>query len=434
MSIRPNVSQFAAIVVLLAIITAWHLVGGSELFGQQASFTLLIGAAFGILLQRSRFCFFCILRDLFEFKDGRPAAGILTALAIGSVGYLVLFGSWITDPSAGYLPQDAHIGPVSWHLLLGGLLFGWGMALSGSCISAHLYRLGEGSAVAPFALGGAVVGFIMGFRSWNTLYVATISDAPVVWLPQYGGYALWAVIQLAVLLGLLVWLVVRTPPLSSAVQSAAYPAGQDTASHTTRTASSPAVQNDRSGCASEPVSTAAEDAVNSPTFAPIWQRVFVERWPTWIGGIGVGFLSFIAYFRVEPLGVTAELGRKSRELGTRLDVIPGRLEGLDQLAGCSTATSPELLTSNGIFVTALVVGSLFTALLSGRFRLSKLTFPKAGKGFLGGIFLGFGAMISLGCTIGTTLSGISAFAVSGWVFTVAMVLGVWSGIRWKWHK
>ena len=58
-----------------------------------------------------------------------------------------------------------------------------GMAISGSCISAHLYRLGEGSPTAPFALAGTAVGFAAGFWSWNPLYLATVSAAPVVWLP-----------------------------------------------------------------------------------------------------------------------------------------------------------------------------------------------------------------------------------------------------------
>ena len=46
------------------------------------------------------------------------------------------------------------------------------------------------------------------------------------------------------------------------------------------------------------------------------------------------------------------------------------------------------------------------------------------RGLVGGVLLGFGAMIGLGCSIGTFLSGIMAGAVSGWVFGAAMLAGV----------
>jgi uncharacterized membrane protein YedE/YeeE len=35
--------------------------------------------------------------------------------------------------------------------------------------------------------------------------------------------------------------------------------------------------------------------------------------------------------------------------------------------------------------------------------------------------------------VGTLLSGISAFAVAGWVFAAAMLGGVWLGIRLHLH-
>ncbi len=72
---------------------------------------------------------------------------------------------------------------------IAGLAFGAGMAISGSCVSAHLYRLGEGSPTAPFALIGTAIGFVLGFLSWNALYLTCIADAPIVWLPRWLGYA-----------------------------------------------------------------------------------------------------------------------------------------------------------------------------------------------------------------------------------------------------
>ena len=44
------------------------------------------------------------------------------------------------------------------------------------------------------------------------------------------------------------------------------------------------------------------------------------------------------------------------------------------------------------------------------------------------VLLGWGAMVGIGCTIGNTLSGIMAGAVSGWVFTAAMLVAVAAGL------
>lgn len=374
----------------------WYLGERSEYGASREWFILVIGVAFGVVLQRSRFCFFCVLRDYFEKHDSRGVIGILAALAVGSVGYLVIFGGWVVDPGAGYLPPNAHIGPVSWVLPVGAVLFGWGMALSGSCISAHLYRLGEGSVLSPVALIGAFFGFWLGFWSWNPLYLDTLSEAEAVWIPEKTGYGIALILQLLLLALLFVWVAKRLPRREN---------------HTWE----------------------------SLTPKVLFRRIWVDRWPTWVGGLLVGALGVFAYLRFSPLGVTAQLGSLSRAFGNYLGLLPDKLEGLDGFSGCSTAVSTSLLNENGILVLGLVAGALFVGVLSGEFEIEK----KHGLDYLaalvGGVLLGFGGMISLGCTVGTLLSGVSAFALSGWVYALFLVLGVWSGLFLRrrlffWHK
>jgi uncharacterized protein len=104
------------------------------------------------------------------------------------------------------------VGPVGPVLVAAGLVFGAGMAISGSCISAHFYRLGEGSPTAPFALVGAAAGFGLGFLAWKPLYLASIADAAVLWLPRALGYAGALSLGLAVL-ACLAWVLLRLGPL-----------------------------------------------------------------------------------------------------------------------------------------------------------------------------------------------------------------------------
>lgn len=343
--------------------------------GRSLPLSMLLGGAFGVLLQRSRFCFYCIARDFIERRDPRGLLGILVALAAGLLGTYAIFGAWMPQPSATRLPAEAHIGPVSWVLALGALVFGVGMTVSGSCISAHLYRLGEGSPTAPFALIGSIAGFGLGFLSWNDLYLRSVQEAPVIWLPRLLGYGGSLALQLAILAVLALLLMrYRVPQEASA------------------------------GC--------------------LFEAVFRRRWPAYVGGALVGGLATVAYLRVGPLGVTAELGSWSRTAADAMGVLPKRLEGLDTFAGCATAIKETVLSRNGVFVGGLILGALAAALLAGQFQPRWPTVKDAVRGLAGGVLLGWGAMVSLGCTVGVLLSGIFAGAVSGWVFAVFCFAGV----------
>src|SRR5690606_33151035 len=120
--------------------------------GRPLAMSLAFGAAFGAVLQRSRFCFYCNFRDLVEKREASGAIAILVALAVGAIGYTVIFGAWLPTPALERLPPTAHIGPVSLTLFVAAFAFGIGMAVSGSCLSAHFYRLAEGSVISPFAI------------------------------------------------------------------------------------------------------------------------------------------------------------------------------------------------------------------------------------------------------------------------------------------
>lgn len=148
--------RYTLAAALLALVgaAAWRLAPLPD-GGRDLSLSLLLGAAFGIVLQRSRFCFYCIARDAIERRDPRGAYAVLVALAVGTLGYHAVFGAFLPLPGAERLPPGAHIGPVSLALVAGAFVFGVGMRISGSCISAHFYRLGEGALASPFALLGA---------------------------------------------------------------------------------------------------------------------------------------------------------------------------------------------------------------------------------------------------------------------------------------
>lgn len=374
----PDLSRLhVAVAFVTAALFFWLVLQLPErdALGRSLPLSMLLGGAFGVLLQRSRFCFYCIARDFIERRDPRGLLGILVALAVGLLGTYAIFGAWMPQPSATRLPPEAHIGPVSWVLALGALVFGVGMTVSGSCISAHLYRLGEGSPTAPFALLGSAAGFGLGFLSWNDLYLGAVQEAPVIWLPRLLGYGGSLALQLSILAAIALFLM-RYRALAEV----------------------PAVS--------------------------LFEAVFRRRWPAYVGGALIGSLGTIAYLRVGPLGVTAELGSWSRTAADALGMLPKRLEGLDTFAGCATALKETVLSRNGVFVVGLILGALAAALLAGQFKPRWPTVNDAARGLAGGVLLGWGAMVSLGCTVGVLLSGVFAGALSGWIFAVCCFAGV----------
>ncbi len=384
------VRYVVALLVFVALAAGAYLLTAAPGHGSPAAFSLLIGVALGVVFERGRFCFFCIFRDFIEHRNAGPLYAVLAALAVSGVGYAIVFGAFLPNPSSGRFAPDAHIGPVSPALVVAGLVFGVGMALSGACISGHLYRLGEGSAYAPLALAGSLIGFGFGFWSWNWLYVTVVADAPVVWLPHWLGYGGSLLVHLAVL-GVLAFVLLRYVP---------------------------------------PLPPRPLRSLNS---SYLRDTLFRERWNPLTTGALVGIIGVMAYLRVEPLGVTAQLGSMTRTVMDQAGWLPARLNGLDSFAGCATRVV-QTITENGWLIIGLALGSFGAALIAGRFQPA---LPRAGgsvTSLLGGVLMGWGAMIALGCTVGTLLSGIAAFALSGWVFGAAVFTGVWIGIALRLHR
>lgn len=358
-----------------------------------APISLLIGLSLGIVLERGRFCFYCIFRDGIEDKNTTGLLSVFAAIAAGALGYAIVFGQFLPNTSTDRLPPLAHIGPSSIPLALGAFLFGLGMTLSGACISGHLYRIGQGYLRAIPALIGTIIGFGIAFLLWNPIYLNFISGSPTIWLPHNFGYAG----------SLLLTLVLVTLLSALAIKK---------------------------GINSEPISGARSEKI---TFRAIHQKLIVDRWNPLVTGGLVGLIGTIAYLRVEPLGVTRQISTTTRNLALDNGIGPETLNGLDKMAGCIALVS-DVITNNGWLLIGLVGASLAAAIAGNRFKLSEITPVNTTTALVGGILLGFGSMISLGCTIGVLLSGTQAFALSGWIFFGAVFLGVWTGIKLKFHK
>lgn len=111
---------------------------------------LLCGLVAGFSSQRSRLCFVSAVRDLFLFgATGMTRAVLVWLLATAGAGALAVLG---TGPAG----QVDGPGPAA--AVAGGLLFGLGMTLAGSCAVGAFWRLGEGQLTQLWILAGIGAG------------------------------------------------------------------------------------------------------------------------------------------------------------------------------------------------------------------------------------------------------------------------------------
>jgi hypothetical protein len=360
----------------------------------------LFGLAFGFVLQRSRFCFASAFRDLFLLGDARVMKGIIAGLAVATAGFAVLMARLLPEVGYGSLPLGAIVLPLGIHTVLGGVLFGIGMVLAGGCTSGSLYRAGEGYVGSMIALLGIMLGLEVSSHTWNWWWEAHISRTPLVWLPeQLGGYLGAIVTTFGALLLLylgLSWWEFRTGVLL-------------------------------------PVKHGDDQMPSSfgQQLRAVGRTIFVKGWPLAVGGIALATLNVFLYTYRHPWGVVAGLGIWADKLASALDLGAGELLGRSSLAGC--AFEPSTASALGhmpVLNLGIIAGAFIAASLASEF---KLRIPKQPRRYVqslgGGLLMGYGAGLALGCTVGAFFSAIPSLALNGWVFAGALAVGAYAGVK-----
>ena len=91
---------------------------------------------------------------------------------------------------------------------------------------------------------------------------------------------------------------------------------------------------------------------------------------------------------------------------------------------------PPWLYSGSVLNLGLLLGGLSAALLSREFGFRPAPAAELVKGALGGLLMGWGAMLSFGCNIGGFFSALSALSLSGAGMMAGLVLGAFISTRY----
>ena len=390
----PNIRM--GLLAAFAALAIWAIAAGID---PELGLFWAYGLAFGFVLQRGRLCFAAAFRDIFLLQHGRTLKAVVAGLAVAAIGFGLVMSKQVPNPTLGFLPPAANVLPIGLHLVFGGLIFGVGMVVAGGCVSGSVYRMGEGYVASWVSFGGILLGLLVTAYTWNWWWDFSIADGPRIWLPAHLGHGGAIALTLAALLGvylLVVWWESRSGMVLPETRFAG--SGDD--------------------------SFRARIADNL-------RQVFVHGWPVVVGGVLLGALNVMLFYTSHPWGFTGELSRWMLGLSGALGFGPGALEGAASLPGCTLEVGEDGFLHHMFFlVWGMVMGSFVAALFAGEFKIRR---PRERRRYLqaagGGVLMGVGATLAMGCTIGAFFSAIPSLALNGWVFALCLAAGAWIGTQ-----
>lgn len=159
-----------------------------------------------------------------------------------------------------------------------------------------------------------------------------------------------------------------------------------------------------------------------------------KPWPYWVGGILLGIMNVVL---LALLGISWQITSGFLLWGVGIlqwfGFDPFTFEYFSHF---QTYYEP-IITKGNVFINqytilniAVIIGSLIATLLASQFKFKKI---KSKKQFiaalLGGIMMGYGTRLAVGCNIGAFFSGIPSFSLHAWIFGVFVFLGAGIGVK-----
>lgn len=159
-----------------------------------------------------------------------------------------------------------------------------------------------------------------------------------------------------------------------------------------------------------------------------------KPWPYWLGGILLGIMNVIL---LALIGISWQITSGFLLWGVGIlqlfGVDPLRWEYFSHFQsyyGPVTSHENIFINQYTILNLAVIIGSLIATLLASQFKWKKI---KSKKQFIvalvGGIMMGYGTRLAVGCNIGAFFSGIPSFSLHAWVFGIFVMLGTWVGVK-----
>jgi uncharacterized membrane protein YedE/YeeE len=421
------------------------------------------GFTYGMMLQYGRFCMASASRDLFAAGVPRMAVGIMIGLVFFSLVSVIL---------STYHMTTFHPGPIGSHEVIGGIIFGVGMVLAGGCASGSLYKIGEGNGTAILSILGISFGqaiFLDIGGIFNKLLPQSIIQKAeaATWVPKENLTSWFDHI--------LVGSILKKPQITIANTDAI----SSISSGFTKYLLGNSIINtiipaflvlvliyyfySRKGFIKKRKKQLKKQGLSEKTglmdeIAGLWSMITASQ-RTSIMGVLIGITAGIHILAMSGMqhkfGVT-NFGTLLIRMGHKADVSirgtvfdPGYwyittqesqfaawvLEKFgwnmhDNIFFGIMNGIPELWRNPALWMSiGIIFGAMVMARLNGEF---KLKLPKGELivwGLGGGLLMGVGARVALGCNIGAFFIRVAGGDPGGWLFGIGMVIGGYIGVR-----
>lgn len=377
-------------------------------------FRLVIGMGLGYTLMRAYTGFAGSVNRAFKTGSTKLMRTLMFMFFISSV--LVTAFLFKADPTT----YGLWVNPINAGLLLGGLLFGFGMAFSSCCATGVLTDLVTGFPRAFTTLVFFCIGVYLGFpvqntQSWvkESWLVTPVGQktAGGVFLPDlfkwdgFNGY-LGALLLTALLCGIVVYISYRYERRRKEEKTYI---GHETE-----------IMQDQ---------TEKFDSKDYKLFSSAtYNHIFVKPWTLKQGAVVLSML-FAILMGVTKAGWGAStpygiwFGKILMDFG-----VPA--ESVAAFAHMKPNAFVQPFFQNAVSVqnVGIILGTAIYLLTAGIFKKSfmsemHITFKEVLLYALGGITMGFGTRLSNGCNVGALYTPIANFSLSGWIFLIFLVLG-----------
>lgn len=410
------------------------------------------GLIYGLFLQYGRFCMASAVRDLIAVGVPRMAVGVMIAVALYS-----LTAAAVT--LAGFSTFHAH--PLGWHILVGGVIFGFGIIFTGGCASSSLYKSGEGNIGSMLVL--VSISFSQAFfvsTSWfNNAVPETWAQSALekgmpdelqvsgTWFDQFIAGYIWDLSgsTVAEMLGrentfvgvfignALLGAILPTLAILFALYVWAFRKGYLRRSK---------IQNPSFG----------------DEFRGMW-AMFTSSRNTALAGLGIGIFAGLQmwttgmlrdYYGIFNFGEMLEdMGYWSAVSiqGTVFD--PGywyittqeaqwggwvmNILGFENMNniffGLENGLPNPLLNAPGLMSVGIILGAAMLANINREFKWKMPSLETAIFAIVGGALMGIGARIGMGCNVGAFFAAVTNGDLTGWIFLFGMAVGGYVGVK-----
>ena len=171
---------------------------------------------------------------------------------------------------------------------------------------------------------------------------------------------------------------------------------------------------------------APEEAVKPPEEKggsnKLYGALFGKSWEMWIGCIILSILSVCLFLIMSPWGSSGGILSWGQNM---FDIV-----GMDLSNSAPNGVTSLLDNRYGMLSVTMLIGAMGAALMAKEFAIRVPPKGEMGKGLLGGILMGIGAIIGMGCTIGQFYSGWAAMSGGALVFVLGLFIGVFIAVKY----